>query len=275
MVMDQVGSFITKSKFYRDVRLLIKLRILSMGSVFCLVDRRSFSSLSPSLQAYAPKATQDLLDAIGFPIPGTRRDLFVFSSESAFYAGVTELKKSKRYGEHHFTSINSDPTLLIDHMTALGVRKIFFDFGSSWAFAVSRSYFDYLSDLVLYAKLAAVGSLCVVQSKAGYALPLELNGKRYVIGFLNIDDGIACVKAWKEKYPACQISEDNVRDLALGMAKSDLAGIVINPGLDDEMVFEQESLKMLVAAIDLIEDRPATLREAIMKFLDKLFKKQV
>ncbi len=219
--------------------------LIRLRTVMFVVDEARFGTLSSKLRSYATYANDELLRAIGFELVTGSGEVFVYTSEGAFFSGCKKIREESRHQRRGLSPIITPTPLFVERLIQTRHPRIHFDFGLDGAFNLQPSDFEQLSDLALLSRISNLASIYVVQDAARYALSMEIEGKTYAIGFLTPDDARSTMDGLAVTNPGCRLEPNSPRKVAGRIAKSEFAGLVLNPAHSTQVLLDREKLEQL------------------------------
>ena len=220
-------------------------QVLSLHKVLYLIAKEKLDQLTPELRGFTSFATDELIDAVGMPIPRARGQVYLFTSERTFFRGNLELKEEERFAGSDFACITSSPGLLFKRIVKLNPVAIHIDYGNAAATSIEKSEIESLERIMLVSKLSQLKVVYVLTDKKKFAVEMMLEDKPHAIVFLTKEDAAATLAAETD---GCRIDENEVGTLARGLLSSHLMGVIVNPGKPEQFTLARDDLELLSIA---------------------------
>jgi len=234
--------------------------LVSRERICILVDRAKFETIPLSIRSYGIDAPEELLDALGFAFSCQDGPLYLFSSENSFVHGAAELKALPQNKGRTFCNVGVRPSRFFDRATRTQTQNICVDFGQPYSFTINCGDLNSIARISSIAAIALLEKIYIIQGRGGYVMPLEIDDKSYVVGFINPGDADDAVERMGAKELKLSAAPNHLRKLAQGLLQSEYAGLLLNPGTDAEFMLDHQDLEYLSLCVDVIRaGKPGTL----------------
>jgi hypothetical protein len=229
------------------------LRFVMNPKVLFIVSKDRFQALSPQLQSFATNANLELISKIGLEIKAGLKDIYVFSSESAFYQGVVKVKEISKYSKFEFVPIYISMILFIQELDRFQPNAVYVDYGHDDSFEIHASKIGELEEYLAITRLAKLKYLYVLQEKGGIALSMEIDSGNYAVGFLELDDSESTVEGLRQNNISCRVEKNRIIEVVSNISDSDFSGIILNPMQESQVILSIDKIKKLQRLLDIME----------------------
>ncbi len=231
----------------RDASLADKLQLCAQKKVYLLVDKQRFLQIPEQLRGYATNATEELIREVAFVFESKDRPVYLFTSETNFYAGSIKLQKEANGRVLEFTTIVVSPEIVF-RVAGSSEPQFVIDYGQPDEFSMPPDALHGVFDLIVVAKIAKLDSIPVLVLPNGDAASLEVEGKHYAVGFLHPQDATVLMRELSKTMGKCRLEDNAPRALARNLLKSEFHGIIIGPGSAVETILDRNELEILAAS---------------------------
>ena len=232
----------------QEISIELAKSFVELPKLYLVLQKSKFDTLPSNLKAYATYANESLMNSTISRLRGGNSEVFLFTSEVSYYKGIKQMVADKVGGSGEKSCIIVAPRLFLSAVDDIDPEKLYIDYGQPSYLALTKSGIEYLALFPSIVALAACPRIFILQDRAGYAITMDIEKKKYAVGFLTTEDGKATLEGMRTESPGCVLEPNRPRALASSILSTDYEGIVFNPASSTQIIFERKQLEILAAA---------------------------
>lgn len=232
----------------QEISVELSKSFVELPKVYLVLQKSKFDTLPSELKAYATYANERLMTSAVSLLRGGSGEVFLFTSEVSYYKGIKQMVTDRVGGSGEKSCIIVAPKLFLSAVDDIDPTKLNIDYGQPSNLTLSKSGIEYLTLFPSVVALAACPRIYILQDRAGYAITMDIDKKKYAVGFLTIEDGKATLDGMRAESPGCVLEPNRPKVLASNILSTDYEGIVFNPASSTQLIFERNKLEILAEA---------------------------
>lgn len=237
-------------------RLRKVLTFAGLPKVFYAVKYSALKALPATLQAYSTNANDDLMLTMGLSIHGTKGDVYVYASEEQFRRGRPKLKELPKLKNQKTAPIAVSPLIFMAKVQEFLPGDVHINFGLPGGFSMGGAQLEFMDTLATVVTIAKSQYLYIIQDPDGYAISMEHEDEKYVVGFLKKEDGQATLRGMQQELAGSKLAKNTVQSVVANVQASDINGVILNPASALQCVLKPQEIELLSAAVDVYEPPP-------------------
>lgn len=222
--------------------------------VYLVVDSSRYQSLPERLRNSKEDTDLNLIQMLGLGLASASSTAYVFNDPEVLEHGGQALKEVDAFKDLSFYPFKTSAAVLLVSAKKYGCDEMVVDFATEFELRLPKDQIAQSDKLVTAASIARRGVVYLAETD-GQAISLDLDDKRYAVGFLDKQASRQTLEGLKMEYPNARMASNKTTELASNFLKSDYDGIIFNPATGTQAIVAREEMELLSLASELIGEK--------------------